>query len=1160
MKRFLCCLIALLLVAAIVPALTANAQVPMVEVGTPVEERPELFHNRCMPTHGEGKIAVFLIDFPDHPNNNPVATTEYYEKLYFTGGTYTNWNESHQSVADFYAKQSFGKLKLSGQVFDWYTAKHQRSYYDDRKAELILEAAEYYRAKGVDFAQFDGNKDGIIDSVVFHFAGDPSPYSDDPWYDGVYHSGIGGTVGSVQFRGIVQIADYATTARCKMIEICCHELLHALGMPDLYSEDSYYLGITATTDLMSDQAPTINPYLKMLLGWVDTVQIITSDTANVRLDVHGDNAPGGIAIVTDKYNGLYDEFYLVAYRHIYDTYSAVIWHIDARLTKNGAAFLNNNLNYSPRPDKGSAHGETGNHSKYLFIEELSADPSMNFVLNHVYSLENTAFQEDSVFGVNNFPSSDTHEGRFTGIQIRNFKEHDNQYLTFDVSFVEDNAAPVILTKEKELEMKNTVKIKFNEYIYAGTNWSQVKATDLSGNPLTASILIPHYPRNEVEITFQDTSYENGYKIVFPQGAVRDSSGNAMGAVTLTASTEKTFFPQSSQTLPQPEDDYHPEFTHYFSEKDSLVVITTLKKTDTPGTRIEFMRIDYSGKLLWRNVVESPLKNSKIIYIEAMGDGSYLLICRDDTFATSLNDRMFCLDRQGNIKWSNEVYHNSGKSFGGQSGSIIHEKGLIVTETLNRTRVLIDRETGNIQDITFGSIPNSFLFYNPTFDLPNGTVMYTTRGQNSTVLNVFDKKTFKVLAVAELPGTSQGQYEVRKVSLNKDGTMLLHCLQGMENRVFLVDSNLKVLKSIELTTMSSGYTPINFLDGDGFCEVVRTVYGGHDNNGYHITRYDRYLNNLWETDVECQTLYLFKNPAGEILAHRYMFKPQTMRYIDYYGSEAAYRPPHTHTIAYQKEVPPTCQSTGTAAYWHCTDCGVRFSDAGNTPITDLGKLVLPMTDHKAQSIPAVAPTCTQTGLTEGRKCADCGTVLLEQQTLPTTAHTEEHIPEVAATCTKAGKTAGVRCADCKMYLSGFSTIPPTKKHSYGAWTVIKAPTTQEAGMEQQVCTDCGKTNQRKIDPIPTTAPTTVPTTAPTTVPTTPPTTAPTTVPTTVPTTAPTTAPTTVPTEVTMPATTPTEPGGKTPSSGGNIVLIAAICAVAILGGGIVLVVLKKPKKG
>lgn len=146
------------------------------DVGIPVEEYPELFFGRTMPTHGEGKIAVFLIQFPDYKNENPDATAAYYNQLYFSAEPLDGTKESNPwygSVTTFYREQSMDKLNLSGQVFDWYTAKHERSHYDSTsgKKELVMEAVAYYEGKGVDFAQFDGDKNGEIDAVIYHFAG-----------------------------------------------------------------------------------------------------------------------------------------------------------------------------------------------------------------------------------------------------------------------------------------------------------------------------------------------------------------------------------------------------------------------------------------------------------------------------------------------------------------------------------------------------------------------------------------------------------------------------------------------------------------------------------------------------------------------------------------------------------------------------------------------------------------------------------------------------------------------------------------------------------------------------------------------------------------------------------------------------------------------------
>ena len=150
LARILCILMFFCLILAPYLTLPAGAAEPLeVAVGIPVEEHPELFSPRSMPTHGEGKIAVFLIDFPDHRNENPEATVEYYDNMYFNGGVETFWG--YKTVAEVYREHSYGKLNLSGKVFDWYTAKHERSYYDDTKTELVQRRRNITLRRGVTF-------------------------------------------------------------------------------------------------------------------------------------------------------------------------------------------------------------------------------------------------------------------------------------------------------------------------------------------------------------------------------------------------------------------------------------------------------------------------------------------------------------------------------------------------------------------------------------------------------------------------------------------------------------------------------------------------------------------------------------------------------------------------------------------------------------------------------------------------------------------------------------------------------------------------------------------------------------------------------------------------------------------------------------------------
>ena len=75
-----------------------------------------------------------------------------------------------------------------------------------------------------------------------------------------------------------------------------------------------------------------------------------------------------------------------------------------------------------------------------------------------------------------------------------------------------------------------------------------------------------------------------------------------------------------------------------------------------------------------------------------------------------------------------------------------------------------------------------------------------------------------------------------------------------------------------------------------------------------------------------------------------------------------------------------------------------------------------------AIPAVPATCTETGLTEGTKCADCGEILVAQEVVPALGHTEVTVPGTPATFDEAGTTDGVKCSVCGMILVAQEEAP------------------------------------------------------------------------------------------------------------------------------------------
>lgn len=111
-------------------------------------------------------------------------------------------------------------------------------------------------------------------------------------------------------------------------------------------------------------------------------------------------------------------------------------------------------------------------------------------------------------------------------------------------------------------------------------------------------------------------------------------------------------------------------------------------------------------------------------------------------------------------------------------------------------------------------------------------------------------------------------------------------------------------------------------------------------------------------------------------------------------------------------------------------------------------------HTEVVLEAKSATCTESGLTEGKKCSVCGTITVAQEKIPATGHTEEVIKGVSATCTSTGLTDGKKCSVCGEILVAQTTIMATG-HKNVETVAGKDATCTETGLtEGKKCSDCG----------------------------------------------------------------------------------------------------------
>jgi len=443
-------------------------------------------------------------------------------------------------VKDYYKANSFNKMIATSIVGGIYTASNNLAYYgandangiDIRPHYLVREAVDSAAKAGIDFSQFDNDKDGYVDVVIVIFAGygeETGANSNTIWSHSWYLSGDPNDDKSVTYNG-VKIDNYTIQPELEGNTgntICgiggiVHEFGHALGLPDWYDTDydepstggqAFDLGLW---DVMAagcwnnnSKTPSNHgAYSKILLGWQTTTELKENQSVNIP-NANDNN------ISFKFYSGNKNEFFLLENRQ------QVGWDL-----------------YIP------GHGMLIYHVDSLYINQHWGDNSINVNPNHQgLDLEEADNVKDEVtfdgdpfpgaankkeFSDYSTPNAKSWDGKKSNKKIFNIKET-NGVISFD--FALDTVKSVVpklafseivdnkTYQEEYLEIYNygTEKVDLEGYIvnerYSANNTSLRTLTlgaAVQVNPNANTILHPgEYAiivRNDAKFTDFKTKY------------------------------------------------------------------------------------------------------------------------------------------------------------------------------------------------------------------------------------------------------------------------------------------------------------------------------------------------------------------------------------------------------------------------------------------------------------------------------------------------------------------------------------------------------------------------------------------------------------------------------------------------------------------------------
>jgi len=345
---------------------------------------------------------VLFVEFPDVVHNVEINSFDLFM----------------QKFSDYYYLESGGNFLIDYELErTWYEASQDMGYYGgdyESNIQELVEEALVLADVNLNYADYDSNGDGVLDSLIIVHAGGPDEdgggNTDEIWS----HYFVVDKV----LDGVL-IEDYLMISEESPVGILSHEFGHFLGLPDLYDTDADngvshgvgYYGLMAYGPYL-DEPAGFTPWCKNELGWLDE-----SNTKVVGVNEYfGLDKNYYLQIVLNS-----KEYFFVENRDIElpteDVSGVLIWHVDETV---GAEVGTWDFCVGSRMHCNTVNGDEDH--KLIDLEEAGGAQDLD---GNSYGEDEDVWQKDcGLVGCTDYrfyyesnPNSDTYDGDVTFVDI-----------------------------------------------------------------------------------------------------------------------------------------------------------------------------------------------------------------------------------------------------------------------------------------------------------------------------------------------------------------------------------------------------------------------------------------------------------------------------------------------------------------------------------------------------------------------------------------------------------------------------------------------------------------------------------------------------------------------------------------------------------------------